>query len=137
MTQTVTPKKLCWNCDGNVELDTQRCPYCAADLESPVAVADENVEPELTPPYPAQEQMSSPAEATQAGGLQELSPGDMVWPLAMILSGAVFLLFGLALFLHSGQEYMTLQWSSDAWPMYLIPALPLLYFGWKRLPKYQ
>lgn len=25
-------KKLCWSCEGKVELDADRCPYCAADL---------------------------------------------------------------------------------------------------------
>ncbi|MEZ5315297.1 MAG: hypothetical protein R3E91_03685 [Chlamydiales bacterium] len=38
-------KLLCWNCDGNVSLHLQQCPYCGVNLSHP----SENIEEERNP----------------------------------------------------------------------------------------
>ncbi len=39
--KAVSKKKLCWNCEGEVLLQAQTCPYCAAELEENLAAKEE------------------------------------------------------------------------------------------------
>lgn len=54
-------------------------------------------------------------------------------PLLLLLSGAVFSLFGAILALYSENGVFTLHWKSSYWPLYLGLSLPLLFFGWRTL----
>ena len=153
----VGSKKLCWNCDGDIDVELTRCPYCGVDVESreeeELAEAEppfrfENVAArEAEVPSPAyspsadssvisDEEWSSALDEEEVQEISEQQRGrllDEVIPMAMLLSGAVFFVFGFVLWLYAGQPVLRLEWETAYWPAYLLPALPLLYFGWKRL----
>lgn len=152
--------RLCWNCDGDIDIELSRCPYCGADPEAAHG-HDLDEEQDFSPPYRMEDvaakerllQERPPYSGADEGGIddetweQSLSPeqdeecrrqnretllADAI-PLALLLSGAVFCLFGLVLFLYSGQGRLVLEWNTSHWPVYLVPAVVMLYYGWKRL----
>lgn len=57
----------------------------------------------------------------------------IIIPLSMLLSGTVFFLFGLALFLFSKKGVFILQWNGAYWYYYLAFGFLALLFGWKAL----
>ena len=57
----------------------------------------------------------------------------VILPLSMLLSGTVFFLFGLALFLFSRQGVFILQWNGAYWYYYLAFGFMALAVGWKAL----
>jgi len=54
-------------------------------------------------------------------------------PLAALLSGSVFFMFGLVLLLYSKEGVFTLHWNGNMWPYFLFSSLVLLFFGWRTL----
>ena len=109
-----TKKKLCWNCEGSVSLQEENCPYCGVYLSPSVGEEgmQEQIEELFDPPYRINEEGRSdvptspfPVEANLQLA-EEVRGNDLkkiVLPLSMLLSGTVFFLFGLALFLFSRQ----------------------------------
>ncbi len=153
----VMTSRLCWNCEGDVEADSGSCPYCGVDLggeESPPEQTD-TFEPafrvvqsvkEAPVPEPAYRIAPSGTVSEQTWnesingerGQQEMKvqvEGIKGWllPLVMLLSGSVFLLFGLVLFLFSEDGVFTLRWNANFSLLYLVGAIPLLYYGWNSL----
>ena len=53
--------------------------------------------------------------------------------LVMLTTGFFFLMFTLVLLLFSHEGMLTLQWNGYYWPLYLIAAGTLLYYGRKYL----
>ncbi len=150
---TATPKKkLCWNCEGRVSLAEENCPYCAVYLGP---APDENGESKdiLAPPYRIVESEeenipASPYALKKEDQEQEESEEtdlsyaktdvkEVVLPLGLLSSGTLFLLFGLVLWMFSENGTFTLTWNGDYWYYYLILSLPLLFFGWRALKKFE
>lgn len=146
-------KRLCWNCEGNVAAEAEICPYCGVSVvpasldgssQSFAPLYQPASSSSSAPPAPPYMRQEAPQEAA-ATTLQEeeASPRDasfiefknVLWAVSLLLTGSVFLLFAttLALFSHNG--VLTLQWNADAWIVYLILALPCLFFGWKSWSK--
>lgn len=158
MAFTTTKKKLCWNCEGNVSKDAINCPFCGVylrrdeDLDNDYE--DEEEDP-LTPPYkminPIETQAAVPQPPYPASEVIEqppLSENSKKWnapigkltewkavfvPILFLLSGSVFLIFGMILSLFSKGGILTLQWQGSLWIWYFVLAFPLLYFGWRTL----
>ena len=59
----------------------------------------------------------------------------VVMAVALLLSGSVFFLFGVALGLFSHDGVLTLSWDGSFWYAYALLAIPLLLFGWRSLMK--
>jgi hypothetical protein len=57
------------------------------------------------------------------------SIGKVLFALFSLLAGSFFVVFGLILKLFSKNGKFVLEWSQDAWPYYLFPALFLLVYG--------
>lgn len=143
---TKTKKKLCWNCEGNVSLEDELCPYCGVSLDvTPIAgtnIQDMQLippyklstnpvdQPIPTAPYPSQEvNEEPPLEKT------ETYPNDVktfAIPLALFLLGSVLILFSLILLIFSdSQGILTLNWNGNYWFIYLLIGIPLTYLGWR------
>jgi hypothetical protein len=146
---TATPKKkLCWNCEGRVSLAEENCPYCAVYLGP---APDENGESKdiLAPPYrlveseeetvPASPYASEKEEEKEEVDLSAAKTDikEVVLPLSLLSAGTLFFLFGLVLLVFSNQGVLTLTWNGDYWYFYLISAVPMLFFGWRSLKRFE
>ena len=142
-------KKLCWNCEGNVTLKQENCPYCGVYLSPSDGDEDEN---SLLPPYrlAISEEDSSipPASYSSSGEKQEgeemsLSENSgeiplseikaLVLPLGLLLIGITFGLFAALLVLFSKNGYLTLSWDAELWYVYLMIAIPAFILGYRFL----
>ena len=154
MTNTMTTKKtkLCWNCEGVVDRSSENCIYCGvylhpekediqedqvdsatAPLYTPVEHEDEDYEPH----YHTEEDEKIVYEEIHAEkNRQGTSSEDIrgvILPLAFLLAGSIFLLFGLILYFFSKDGVFVLKWNANYWFIYLLVAIPLLYIGWRTL----
>lgn len=162
MTSPAKKKKLCWNCEGNVSFQEENCPYCGVYLSpSDENTLDEEVEDLFAPPYRTEgeeEESEDHVPASPYGIYEEeeeeqqpvnyeFSSADVkeaikassdevkrvIMPLSLLLSGTVFFLFGLALFLFSRKGVFILQWNGCYWYLYLAFGLIALMVGWRAL----
>jgi hypothetical protein len=126
-------KKLCWNCEGSVLRHLETCPYCGVYL-SPTE-QDLSHHPLIPPPYPLANENGSPevVEGVAAQAVLEKEEKSLLTPLLTLISGSSLLLFGLSLWLFSERGRLTLSWSDDLAPVFLLVALPLLFFGGRNL----
>lgn len=149
MMSTKTKKKLCWNCEGNVSLDDEACPYCGVSLDvSPLAGTDPNTHAFASPfkpstpsepiiPKAPYAMHSESKEATIPTEEPDFALSDLHRTLLTLLSlslGTILIIFGAILFLFSDAHgIFTLHWHGTYWYLYLVVGLPLIYFGWKTL----
>lgn len=149
-------KKLCWNCDANVGIHFEDCPYCGVNL----AKGEEEKIPSLkrkTPfgPTEKSDNIPKPPYASKFSGdtsasdeewrkgpdqqtdeMQEVvSNKNELFALLLLLPGIVFFLFGLILMLFSHDGTLTLRWSDHFAYLYFIGAIPLIFIGWRFLKK--
>ncbi len=147
-----TKKKLCWNCEGNVSLQDETCPYCGVSLDISPIPGTNNVEEPPTPPYklssvsldtiiplaPYSTQASEEEAVKEDAVVEEqTSPKDLTFQkmaaaISSLVLGLVFVLFGIILVLFSNsQGIFTLSWHGSYWFLYILLGLPLLYIGWR------
>lgn len=154
-------KKLCWNCEGNSPITEENCPYCGVYLSQMTFGNDHQSHESLYPSSKKIEnkplegidkesnllpggfytseiaeslsvkepigQFNSESKSLSSAGMQFI-----VLPLSLLLSGSVFALFSLSMFLFSHEGTFTLQWSSHYWYLYLFVSFILLGLGfWK------
>lgn len=154
-------KKLCWNCDGNVPISLDQCPYCGTDLtkkpdlqettpslQGPAYLGhsfQRSLQEDSIPKSPygnlavSEEEWNQTLESEQIEAKEENEDGhpskgksEMI-ALLLLLPGVVFFLFGLILLLFSDNGVLTLQWNQSFAYFYFLGALPLLILGWKAL----
>jgi len=150
--------KLCWNCEGEVHIQSFQCHHCGSDLtpqeqeqeqdafappyQSPGAISENSSIPK--PPYPmnySQQKFSvteeewngSSASPIEESRNVEETAKTLVLTLLLLTTGSVFFLFSLVLLLFSSNGILTLRWNSEHWPLYLIVALVSLFYGIKNL----
>lgn len=141
--KTKPKKKLCWNCEGNVTLQAENCPYCGVYLspgdeakDHPFSPPYKNTQTEgnsevPVAPYANQEKESSPISKEETELDQDKEQiTTIVQPLALLLAGSMFFIFGLALLLFSHNGVFSLHWDGNYWYIYLLISLPMLGFGW-------
>lgn len=119
----IPKQKLCWHCEGNVSIHDDNCPYCGVYLNPEEGKNEEYVESETV--------FSSSFEESKIE--KNLSSFDYLKPLTLLLLGSTLMIFGFILFLFNQKGVFTLQWNADAWYLYLLVALPLLWIGWLSL----
>ena len=138
-------KRLCWNCDGEVSLHLDQCPYCGVDVNAPQ---------EKKTPYQGLGSPFQQAPSTAFVQKEDLSISDDEWKnaldegeeeapettkssrreviaLLLLLPGVVFCLFGLLLLLFSDEGTLTLRWNQNMAYFYFLGAIPLIYLGWR------
>ena len=142
-------KKLCWNCEGNVAKEIHNCPYCGVYLQAVDGEEDETV---WSPSYrsPKEDNQEIPAPLYQSSKVEPVPQvkeedtvqySPLVWaqmkkdvlPLVLLMSGSIFFLFGIVLFLFAYPGTLTLQWKGEYAFYFLLLSLPSIYFGWKWL----
>lgn len=135
MTQQVK-KKLCWNCEGGITHTVETCPYCGVYLspdnlkDEPQAPLKKGKEAIPAPPYqPSEEALAEEVEAPQ----QEQE--GYLLPLASLMAGAVFAIFGVIIYLFSQDGKLTLTWDSDWGLIFIAIAIPLLFIGYRGASK--
>lgn len=145
-------KKLCWNCEGRVPLTEENCPFCGVYitpldlsenplLKPPYRIVDEEEEEEQEiPSSPFADKEGNPHSEEEAKAVAMEAPlsSDMnrvAITALLLLAGTVFLMFGTTLWFYSDIGVLVLQWDAQYWFVYLLVALPLLFFGWRSLMK--
>lgn len=151
-------KKICWNCEGNVSVKAETCPYCGVSVaglssdispETPIApyrlVNPAQESPIPVSPYLDEEDAKASYEDEDedsndelVGAASDSSHGEddskkVVLVLTLLLGGSIFLVFGFALLLFSSDGYLSLHWDASYWFIYLLLALPMLFFGFRKL----
>ncbi|MBA3723188.1 MAG: hypothetical protein H0W88_12415 [Parachlamydiaceae bacterium] len=148
----VPKKKLCWNCDGNVSKEIDNCPYCGVYLHAdepeetfwgPSYRQPSNKDAELEVPAPLYTATEKNTQIEDTEIEENEKPKDSItilthlrqdiFPVLFLMSGSIFFLFGIILYLFSNQGTFTLQWNGDYWIYYVILSAPTLFFGWKYL----
>lgn len=147
----IPKKKLCWNCDGNIEKLSDNCPYCGVYLHTPPADEDDSWNPPYklslfskedqeeipAPHYQAQEeeaQADEPATDVDSGDNTTFTQfRSEILPIILLLAGSSFFLFGTVLLLFSHNGTLILQWNGSNWIYFLLLALPCVFLGWRSL----
>ena len=153
-------QKLCYNCEGEVDLDVIVCPFCASDLReekpelqrsafsaSVSSVKQLNTEQSLYPPsYIEREVVEQRTYTEQRPSLdsqipeieEEIEPAgvqNMLVPVVLLTCGMHLFMLALALLFLSDQGMLILKWDARFWILYLIASAPLMVFGYRSLSK--
>lgn len=138
---------MCYNCEGEVDLDVIVCPFCAADLreEKPEQQAPQfnqtasmknlDTQQSLYPSQYTQRTVKQEEEAVQPAIQAEEEPKGSYTPVILLTLGAQLLILGLFMLLFSSQGSLTLKWDARFWYFYVLAAIPLFIFGFKSLNK--
>lgn len=139
---------MCYNCEGEVDLDVIVCPFCAADLreEKPeqqafhqvASVKNLNTQQSLYPSsYPPRAKPEEPPiQETQETALEteEETKGSYSSILLLTL-GSQLLILGLFMLFFSSQGSLVLKWDARFWYFYVLASIPLFIFGVKSYQK--
>ncbi|PIS02310.1 MAG: hypothetical protein COT85_05965 [Chlamydiae bacterium CG10_big_fil_rev_8_21_14_0_10_42_34] len=142
-------QKMCYNCEGEIDLDVIVCPFCAADLreEKPeqfqssyhptASVQNLNTQQSLYPPHYAPK---APEEEPAYQDPQAMMESDeetksIVGPTILMTLGAQLLLFGLFMLFFSSKGALILKWDARMWFLYAFASIPLLIFGYRSISK--
>lgn len=155
---TARPKmKMCWNCEGNVQLTEQFCPYCRVMMED-VPETEEEKQPSAAfpplynvqstavsheapfpPPFIKTQAFAQPAAMANDEHADEIVNENLsdtihiAMTMTLLMAGMILALFGALLFFFSNDGYLVLRWSDSFWFVYFILGAGMLYFGWHLL----
>lgn len=138
--------RMCPYCEGTVPLESTSCRFCGSAFDTPVHshnVYEEESDAFYNPPYapeatikkesvyfPEKEEIAE--EAAMEEENEEEEKGHIV---ALMLLSAGGMLFTLSMLLLCFSEHgrVILEWKSRYWSLYMILALPLMYYGFQKL----
>lgn len=153
-------QKLCYNCEGEIDLDVIVCPFCAADLReekpeqmrsgysSPMGAGrvqqnhqtSESLYPSPFPPRmeTLSEEMvleeEKPSHLTEEKGSSE-KLSRVICPTILFTLGIQLFVLGMFILLFSHKGVVILKWDGTLWFLYVLAACPMLYFGYRALSK--
>lgn len=162
--KTKKRQKLCYNCEGEVDLDVIVCPFCAADLrvEKPevqrptydpnLHTKNLNTQQSLYPPHYSprvdtdeetfqeelqdeEEEPQYPQEEEAIGSSEDWESKSTFGPMILLTLGMQLLLFGVFMLFFSHNGVITFQLDARLWFFYILAAVPLLIFGYKSISK--
>jgi hypothetical protein len=158
--KTADRQKMCSSCDGKIPMDATECVYCAAEQPAQPAkqqgplftnqTLQESLASLYTPPYSAKNpafsqpekkvetykevkkspQMSLPLDPPEE---EPVEKNNALLPLFLLLIGGNLLTVGLLQLILSNQGFLRLEWECSYWFLYCLAALPLFYFGFKKV----
>jgi|GEM_PF-3133371 len=111
--------KICWHCDGSLDVEEEKCSYCGTLQQEPVA---ERVVPL---PLPEMVKMEEKSHFLDRFSAQELQ----LTLLISTMMGATLLLFTLCLLMFSTNGVFTLRWDAHWWPLFGLLSGGLLYLS--------
>ena len=129
---TKNKKKLCWNCEGSVDVSAEKCPFCGVSTDvtpipgtQPKKASPPQNKKAPAGPYPLKEEAQE--ESKEGSTFQTTALA-----ISTLLLGTVLGIFSLVLALFSNSKgIFTLSWSGEWWYIYSVIALPLLWLGWR------
>lgn len=136
---------MCYNCEGEVDLDVIVCPYCAADLreekpeqkahQSSQAPSTKNLDTQASL-YPSQyaQRPSKEEEPSAAVHVEEESKGSY-GPVILLSLASQLLILGFFMLAFSSKGVLILKWDARFWYFYVLTSIPLFIFGIKALNK--
>lgn len=129
---TKNKTKLCWNCDGIVDIAAHKCGFCGVSTDvSPIP----GTQPKKTPPMSSKKGSTAPYQTKEevSEESRESNPFQTATlAISTLLLGTVLAIFSLILALFSNSNgIFTLSWNGEWWYIYLILAIPLLWVGWR------
>lgn len=148
--KTKKRQKMCYNCEGEIDLDVIVCPFCAADLreEKPeqkhptyhptASIKNLNTQQSLYPShYPPKSpgEEPHPEEPPQIETAPEPEAKGILGATLLMTLGVQLLLFGLLMLLFSHKGVLILKWDARFWFLYLFASIPLLIFGYRALSR--
>ena len=126
--------KMCWNCEGNVDIKAEKCPFCGVSTDvTPIP----GTQPKKAQPAPAAVNKKAPAGFYQPKEEVQENPKENPFQatalaISALLLGTVLAIFSFMLALFSNSKgIFTLSWHGEWWYIYLVIALPLLWLGWR------
>jgi hypothetical protein len=150
-------QKLCYNCEGEIDLDVIVCPFCAADLRTEKLEQSQSVYQPFGTPEKLQNQQTSQSlypspfasrsEVAQDELEEELpfhNPEEtvsnerlsrVIFPTILFTLGIQMFLLGMFILLFSHKGVVLLRWDGTFWFFYVLASCPLLYFGYRSLSK--
>lgn len=150
-------QKICYNCDGEIDLDVIVCTYCAADLreEKPEqqypaynssvktlgSFSNTQTNQSLYPPaYSAKSEeaphLEEPSLRETMLPVEEAEEGKNIFgPTVLFTLGVQLFFFGLLMLMFSHEGIVTLRWDATLWFLYLFASVPFLVFGYRALSK--
>lgn len=150
-------QKLCYHCEGEIDLDVIVCPFCAADLreEKPEQIKSiyrsfggvEKIENHQTSeslypsPFPVRSDSVAEEilEEEKLVGFEEKAPSDklssVICPTILFTLGIQLFVLGMFILLFSHRGIVLLKWDGTLWFLYVLASCPLLYFGYRALSK--
>ncbi|MBA2728381.1 MAG: hypothetical protein H0U49_09450 [Parachlamydiaceae bacterium] len=152
-------KKMCWNCEGNVNLNAENCPYCQSalypqgeDSEKPIKQeypspykpprTDHSMSQSFAPSSPftgkiAQEDSEENEHSEENDEISDIrhvsDTKNVVVTMGMLMGGLVFFIFGLLLLLYSSNGYLVLRWSNAYWFFYAGIGALMIFLGFYNL----
>ncbi len=120
-------QKLCYNCDGEVDLEVIFCPYCGVDLLEEKNNLEETPPQLYPPPYVPGNVVTEEQEEVPKKEVHSFVP------LMLLTLGVQAFLIGILLFILSENGSVHLQFDAKTWLFYLLFSIPVLYFGIKKL----
>ncbi len=150
-------QKMCYNCEGEIDLDVIVCPFCAADLReerleqsqsvyqpfgSPAKLHNQQTSQSLYPPPLASRLEVSadelaeelPTPSSDAPVSQERL-SRVICPTIVFTLGIQMFLLGMFILLFSHKGVVLLKWDGTFWFFYVLASCPLLYFGYRSLSR--
>jgi hypothetical protein len=147
--KTKKRQKMCYNCEGEIDLDVIVCPFCAADLReekpeqqipsyNPAGTlknlsTQQSLYPTQSAPKVRQEEVHE--EEPQMAPVDEEETKNIVVPTILMTLGAQLLLFGFLMLVFSSKGAMILKWDARLWYFYVLGSIPFLIFGYKSINK--
>lgn len=137
--------KLCQYCDGQIDLDVIVCPYCGNHVSEPKTFSQKPAEESLFPPPYAssqksfdnlEENFSSTApQPKELAAEPTTTRGNIFLPTLLFSLGMNLSLLGLFILFFSKKGELLLKWDAHFWFVYVLLALPLMFFGYKGLSR--
>lgn len=149
--KSIDKQKMCPSCEGRIPVDAEICPYCATELlatnrPSPL-FQSQSLEDSLSalykPPYSAKRtEMSGEAKlenslykepAKEAAATPKEAGQSSLLPTLLLLTGSNLFLIGLMQLFFAKDGLLQLEWDGSYWFLYCLFALPILYFGYRKV----
>jgi hypothetical protein len=156
--KSIEKQKMCPHCEGRIPFEVEVCPYCshetslqASKPQSPL-FHSQSLEDSLAslykPPYQSKtpssmetEKHSNPlhVEASLYGQPAPQPQNELretkssLPPTILLLLASQLFILGLLQFFFAKDGIVHLEWDGSHWFFYCLFALPLFYFGWKKL----